>query len=173
MTKKIFLKLAIVSILVFVLIWAISVVCSENKNCATIELRQQYLNELVDLRDVNIDTEIKIDDYIISGYTGANGMYGMAVFEPIGSGEYKFQSNANKDGSESLISTVSIHGVNYNLFWINKGNLDFAQVTYSTSDGIEEYKLDIENNEILYMQAPDKQYEVSVVFVAQSGEQYR
>lgn len=173
MMKKILLKVAVVGILAFVLIWAVSMVGSENKNCTTIELRQQYLNELVNLSDVNIDIEINIDDYIISGYTGANGIYGIAVFEPIGDSEYKFQSNANKDGSEILISTVSIHGVNYNLFWINKGNLDFAQVTYSTSDGIEEYKLDIENNEILYMQAPDKQYEVSVIFVTKSGEQYR
>lgn len=173
MMKKSFFKLAVVIILAFVLIWAVSMIGSENKNCTTIELRQKYLNELVNLRDVNIDIEIQINDYIISGYTCANDMYGIAVFEPTGDGEYKFQSNANKDGSEILISTVSIHGVNYDLFWTNKGDLDFAQVTYFTSDGVEEYKFDIKNNEILYMQAPDKQYEVSAVFVTQSGKQYQ
>lgn len=167
--KNLLLKFVIFPVILLLLVFLVI----NKKNCSTLELRQQYLNGLVNLSDVNIDTEIKIDGYIISGYTSANSIYGVAIFAPVYGGNYKFQSNINKDYSEILVSAIVIRGVNYNLFWANRENLDYAQITYSTSDGTEKYRLDISANEIVYMQAPDKYYEVSAIFVTTDGKRYQ
>ena len=72
-----------------------------------------------------------------------------------------------------LITSTFINGVQYNLFWANKADLDYAQIVYSTSYGEQEYRLDASNNKILYLQVPYKSYEAPAVFVAKDGDVYR
>jgi hypothetical protein len=168
MKKKVLLSSMVIVISALVLLWAVFSV--RRPDCSTLDGRQQYLNELADLRNVNIDTEIRIDDSIISGYTAANGRYGLAVFAPAEGGAYQFQSNDNTDGSDILISTVVIHGAVYDLFWPNSASSGPVRVTYSTPDGVEEYQFDFTEPEIFYMQAPDQAYEVSAAFAAESEQ---
>ena len=174
MKKKIMIS---VSIIVCIVIIVCGLICfflvSNREDCSTMELREKYLRRLDNLGEVDIGPEIKIDKYIISGYTASNGNYGVAFFKPVHGKNYKFQSNYNCGANEVIITSTLINGVHYNLFWPNKANLDYAQITYSTSYGEQEYRLDASNNKILYLQAPDKNYDVSVVFVTKDGDVYR
>lgn len=141
-------------------------------NCSTFELREKYLNKLNSLSGVHIDSETMIDSYIISGYTCSDGSYGVAIFEPTDEKKYKFQRNINSSENNLLITNTIINGVGYDLFWANKEDLDFAQIVYTTSSGIKEYKLDASDNKILYLQSPDKEYQISVVFATRNGIYY-
>ena len=165
----------------FILSAAVIIVCglicfflvSNRNDCSTMELREKYLRRLDYFGNAGIGSEIMIDEYIISGYTASNGNYGVAIFKPVHGKKYKFQHNFNRGANEVLITSTFINGVHYNLFWANKADLDYAQITYSSSEGEQEYRLDASNNKILYLQAPYKDFEVSAEFVTKDGNIYR
>ena len=167
-------KLVIYGMLIAaVLLVGICFLAFHNKtDCSSVELREEYLRQLGTLQNVSIGTEIMIDDNIISGYTSANGSYGIAIFEPSHGDNYKFRINYNSTENEILTASLLINNVPYDLFWANKADLDVAQITYYTTEGSQEYELDASNNKILYLQSPEKNYTVSAVFVTVEGEYY-
>ncbi len=64
-----------------------------DRNVSTQESRQLQLREIEVLgENVTIIQELRIEDYIISGYTCDNDQYGLAIFAPRGNGNYEFQS---------------------------------------------------------------------------------
>lgn len=140
---------------------------------STVRQRESYLGKIDSLGEIHIESELVIDDYIISAYTGLNGNYGLAIFEPIQGGNYKFQSNINKNDGEVIFTTIIINKVVYDIFWANKRDLDYAQISYVNNDGIQNYKIDASNNKIIYIQNPKKNYEVSAKFITKNGEIYR
>lgn len=146
---------------------------SNKSSCSTVNLREQYLKQLSNLRGVHITSEITIDDYIISGYTSSNGNYGIAIFQPINGTNYKFQNNIACTSDKILITTVVINKTAYDLFWANQSDLNFAEISYTTSSGSQKYNLDASNNKILYLKSPDNDYTVSAVFVASDGTRYQ
>lgn len=145
-----------------------------NRNdCSTMELREKYLRQLDPYGNAGIGSEIKIDEYFISGYTASNSNYGVAAFKPVNGKSYKFKHNFNCGPGEVLVRTIFINDAAYDLFWVNKADLDHARITYSSPEGEQEYKLDASNNKILYLPSPYKEYEVSAEFVAIDGTVYR
>lgn len=166
MRRKIFLLGVALVVILFGLIFC------NIADCSTISHREQYLNQLADINDVHIVSEIMIDNYIISGYVSSNRSYGIAIFEPMYRGKYKFQSNVNCSENEVLFSTVIINDVFWDLIWINKLDLDFARIVYYTDAGIKVYKLDASNNKILHVQSPAKNYDVLVNLVDNNGYCY-
>ena len=174
MQKKTFsIKLIISAAVIIVCGLICFFLVSNREDCSTMELREKYLRRLDYFGDVGIGSEIMIDEYIISGYTASNGIYGVATFKPVHGKNYKFQNNFNCGANEVLITSTLINGVHYDLIWANKADLDYAQITYSTSEGEQEYRFDASDNKILYMQVPYKDYEVSAVFVTKDGDVYR
>lgn len=152
-----------------------SILVIQNTNgCDTLANRERRLREISNLGEVtNIDQEILIGDSIISGYTTKNARYGIAVFAPIGDGKYKFQSNTNRENDTLLMETTVIDGIDYNIFWANKPNLDYAEIIY-TVDGKtnETIVVDAQDNKMIYTKAPSKNYNVQYIFVDQDGIRY-
>lgn len=167
-------KLYVLGIALIVLIGLISIFLLRNKtSCSTPNLREEYLNQLSNLRGVHITSEVTIDNYIVSGYTGSNGSYGIAIFQPANGTNYKFQNNVTCSSDEVLATTVVINQIAYDLFWANQSDLNFAEISYTTSSGSQKYNLDASNNKILYLKSPDNDYTVSAVFVASDGTCYQ
>ncbi|PHV71023.1 hypothetical protein CS063_06720 [Sporanaerobium hydrogeniformans] len=141
---------------------------------ATIESRELRLREISNLGEATtIDQEIMIDGYIISGYTTKNNRHGLAVFAPIGNDKYEFQTNVTRPNDKLIFTTATINQRLYNLFWANKADLDYAEITY-TMDGKtgEAIKLDARNNKIIYKEAPSNDFSVECYFVDVNGKRY-
>lgn len=155
---------------------AIAIFMLQNKNgCGTRENRELRLREISNLGEVTtIDQEVTIDGSIISGYTAKNNRHGLAVFVPTGNGKYEFQTNVNRQNDELLFMTTAINQTLYNVFWANKGNLEYAQITY-TIDGVtgETIKLNVQNNQFVFTVAPSNGFSVEYHFVDANGTRYQ
>ncbi|MFI3166652.1 MAG: hypothetical protein R3Y32_00895 [Bacillota bacterium] len=148
------------------------VIMSQNKNdCDTLENRELRLREISNLGELTtISEEIIIDEYIVSGYTTKNNRYGLAIFEPNGDGKYQFQSNTTRENDSLVLEIAIINGVDYNIFWANKPDLDYAEITYTVENKIDEtIKIDAQDNQIIYIKSPDKDYNVEYIFVDKNG----
>lgn len=143
-------------------------------DCSTLESRELRLSELSNLDgDTHISCEIEIDGYIVSGYSSSNHKYGLAIFEPQGNGKYKFQTNSTRENDELVFMTAIINQKSYNLFWANKADLDYAEITYTLSGMVgETVKLDAKDNIIIYTEAPAKDFSVKYCFVDKNGNRY-
>jgi len=151
----------------------ISLYVNQSKlNGSTLESRELRLREISNLGEITtIDQEITIDGYIISGYNAKNNQHGLAVFVPESKGKYKFQTNVNRQNGELIFLTATVNEKLYNLFWANKTDLDYAEITY-TIDGKtgEVIKLDAKNNKIIYTEAPSSDFSVEYHFVDKNGK---
>lgn len=162
-----------IAIIFIGIIVAVLIIQTKN-NCDTLENRARRLREISNLGEVtNIDQEIYIDDYIISGYTTKNNRHGLAVFAPIGDGKYTFQTNVNRQNNELIFTTVTINQTLYDIFWANKANLDYSEITYAV-DGksCETIAVNAQDNQIVYTKAPAKDYSVEYIFVDKNGTRY-
>ncbi|MEA4816082.1 MAG: hypothetical protein VB120_04395 [Lachnospiraceae bacterium] len=141
---------------------------------STLESRELRLSELSKLDgDAHISCEIEIDGYIVSGYSNSNDKYGLAIFEPQKDGKYQYQTNTTRENDELVFMTTTINQKSYNLFWANKADLDYAEITYTLS-GIagETVKLDAKDNVIIYTEAPAKDFSVEYCFVDKNGDRF-
>lgn len=141
---------------------------------STLESRELRLSELSKLDgDAHISYEVEIDGYIVSGYTSSNHKHGLAIFEPQGDGKYKFQTNVTRENDELVFMTAIINQKSYDLFWADKVDLDYAEITYTLSGVVgETVKLNAKDNSIIYTEAPAKDYSVEYCFVDKSGNRY-
>jgi hypothetical protein len=138
---------------------------------STLESRALQLNKSGN--GLHIASEIKIDEYIISGIVSTNSKYGLAVFEPEDNNKYKLQTRSLEDNSEIITEHTVINGTDYDLFWYNQTNLDYAEITYTVQGKkLEPIKLDAGENKILYYKAPGNDYSVKVTFYDTQGNQY-
>ncbi len=139
---------------------------------STLESRELRLNQSDD--GIHIASEIKIDEYIISGIIDANNQYGLAIFEPGDNDKYKLQTRSLEDNSEIVTEHTIINGTDYDLFWYNQADLDYAEITYAVQGKkLEPIKLDAGENKILYYRAPGDDYSVEVIFYDIQGNQYK
>ncbi len=141
---------------------------------STLKSRELQLSELSKLDgDVYISNEIEIDGYIVSGYSSSINKYGLAIYEPQGYGKYKFQTSITRENDELIFMNTIIKQKSYNLFWANKADLDYAEITYTPSGMVgETVKLDAKNNVIIYTEAPVKDFSVKYCFVDKNGNRY-
>lgn len=120
------------------------------------------------------DYLVRIDDYIISGYVTKNSRYGLAVFAAEGDRAYRFQSNVNRFNDELALIAVIINHKQYNVFWANRPDLDYAELTYTVDGMIEEpINLDAKDNKIIYTEAPSNDFSVEYCFFDINGNCYR
>lgn len=147
---------------------------SNYNDCSTVENRELRLQTISNLgNETTISQEVVIDDYIISGYTTRNNRYGLAVFAADGDGTYRFQTNINRFDDELVFITATINHKHYNVFWANKADLDYAEVTYTIDGNIgETIKLDAKDNKIIYTDAPSNDFSVEYYFFDINGNRY-
>lgn len=166
-------KKFIISFIIIVIIITIFIIPNVN-GCDTLENRELRLREISNLGEVtNIDQELTIDGYIISGYTTKNNIHGLAVFAPTNNGKYEFQTNINRQSDKLILLTTTINQTLYNVFWANKANLDYAEITYTIDSKTgETLIIDAQNNQIIYTEAPTSNFSVEYYFVDKNGVRY-
>lgn len=70
--------------------------------------------------------------------------------------------------------TTIINEKQYNLFWANKADLDYAEITYMIDGKAgETIEMDAQNNQIIYTEAPSNDFSVEYYFVDINGNQYK
>lgn len=159
---------------IFIVLLASFFVMRMRPDGSTLESRELQLSELNKLDgEVYISYEIEIDGYIVSGYSSANNKYGLALFEPQRDGKYEFQTNITRENDELVFMNAIIKQKSYNLFWANKADLDYAEITYTLSGMVgKTVKLDAKDNVIIYTEAPANDFSVSYCFVDKNGNRY-
>jgi len=138
---------------------------------STIVSRELILNQ--SQNGIHIVSEIKIDDYIVSGIIGSNNNDGLVVFASQANGKYKFQTKVLREKGSTIIEHTFINSVGYDLFWRNQVDLDYAEIIYTVQgNALEPIKLDAKDNKILYCEAPSNDYSVEVVYYDIQGNRY-
>lgn len=172
-SKKHYISIAFGTVFIFSLL--IFFAAQSKLDGSTVESRELKLSKLSKInRNAHICYEINIDDYIVSGYISSNNTYGLAIFVPVGNGKYRLQSNCLRENNELIHDSVIVNQKNYDLFWANKANLDYAEITYTVSNRAQEtLKLDATDNKIIYYKAPSNDYSIEYVFVDANGNRYK
>ena len=169
-------KRIVISLIVIVAMGIVATIFSITNinSCDTTVNRELRLREIENLGEVTtIGEELIIDGYIISGYTTKNNQYGLAVFAPTGDDKYEFQSNYNMQNNELISLTIIINQTNYNIFWANKANLDYAEIIYTVDGNTgETITIDAQDNQIIYTDFFAKEYSVEYSFVDKNGNRY-
>ena len=136
---------------------------------ATLEKRQEMLNEVRSGCRIVVEEEVK--DAIVSGYVLPGGNQGVAVFEKEKKG-YKLTSTDEREQGRTVLATTYLDDEWYQLIWKNAEDLDYALVTYTEEDGeTEELILNAKDNRILYCEWPEADsFSMDVVFYTLDGE---
>jgi hypothetical protein len=168
--KKYIFAVAAILILSFVFI---SFFFQQSKlDGSTLESRELRLNQS-DNNGIHIASEIQIDEHIISGIVDANNKYGLAIFAPEDNNKYRLQTRFLRDNGQIITGHTIINEIDYDLFWYNQADLDYAKITYTVQGKkLEPIKLDAGENKILYHKAPSNNYSVEVTYYDTHGNQY-
>lgn len=168
--KKYIILIAVGFVFIILLIFFFT---QSNPDGSSVESRELMLSKSKINDNAHISYEIKIDNYIVSGYISSNNKHGLAMFEPKGNGKYKFPFSYLIDKDALIHCNVIINHKSYDLFWANKADLDYAEITYIFPNKSEEtLKLDAKGNKIIYKEAPSNNYAIQYVFVDTNGNRY-
>jgi len=138
---------------------------------STFESRELILNKSIN--GSHIYSEIKIDDYIISGIIANNNKYGLAVFNPKANRKYDFQSSALGVNGKTIVEHILVGNLQYDLFWRNQADLDYAEIIYTEQGkNPKTIRLDAKDNKILYCEAPSNDYSIKAIYYDIHGEKY-
>lgn len=163
-------KKVIISVFLIIIICFIGVFSINSKpDGSTLKSREEILNNLPKGIEWKISSEKNIEGYIISSINSSN-KDGIAVFEPLDNGEYKYQTVSYRDKGDIVIGSAFINQNFYDIYWLNQSDLDYAEITY-TVDGkeIEPIQFDIEDLEIIYHKAPSENYSINVTYYDVNG----
>lgn len=143
-------------------------------NGSTIESRELMLKEISTLGEATaINQEIVIEDYIVSGYVADRNQHGLAIFVPNEGGKYRLQTHVSRQKNDLIYISATINQKLYNLFWANKDELDYAEITYTVGGkNGETMRLDASDNKILYREAPSNSFTIEYCFVDKNGNRY-
>ena len=130
---------------------------------STIESRENILKEQDSF--MHITSEIELDNYLIGAIT-SNNKIGISIFESENNGKYRFLMQ--------LLTTedVVFHTFKeYDLFWCNKEDLDYAMVTYTVEGIVQEpIKIDVKDYKVSYLKSPQaKSYSYKVEYYDKNG----
>lgn len=161
--KRVILVIGIIILLAFVSF--ISFSNFKKEDGSTIKSREEILKEQD--RFMHISSEIEIDNYLIGAIT-SNNKIGISIFEPTTNGNYRFlmQMLTTED--------VVFHTFKeYDLFWCNKNNLDYAKVIYTIDDVVQEpIIIDVKDYQVSYLKSPAKSYSYQVEYYDKDGNKY-
>lgn len=142
--------------------------------CDTIESREDMLNLAVSKgKDWTIAKELELDGYIISGAYSADRKAALAIFEPIGNGNYKFHTSSNQNKDDIIISRALINGSRYDLIWFYGAKTAYAEITYTINGQKQDtLRYNTEDMDIIYCEKPEKDHFMHVVYYDSDGNQY-
>ncbi len=140
----------------------------------TEESREQLLHgSIVPETNWSIATETEIEGYLVSAIYASNNKSGLAIFEPIKNGGYKFQYGIATDAGQPIVEHNMINRNHYDLIWFNGAQTEYAEVIY-TIDGQQQeaIRFDTADMGIIYNHSPAKEYSIQVIYYDADGNTY-
>ena len=140
----------------------------------TITSRERMLNTAISKgNEWTIAKELEIEGYIISGAYSTDSKSTLAVFEPVGNGNYKFKNSTNRNVEEIIVGGTVINGEWYDLIWFCGVKTERAEITYTINGQKKDTLLyDTGNMGIISIKNPDKEYSIHVAFHDSDGKMY-
>lgn len=168
-------KLFLIVLVVFICITALFIYSSrKTAKGDTIESREYLLNVAISKgKDWTIAKELALDGYIISGAYSADGKATLAVFEPMGTGSYKFRTSRNETQEDIIISREAINGSWYDLIWFCGAQTAYAEITYTVNGQTQEpLRFPTADMDIIHCKNPEKEYSIQVFYYDSDGNRY-
>ena len=166
--KKSAVLLAVLVLLVGAVIGA---VLSGEPDGRTTESREQILRERPGRIDWHISSEMMLGEYIVSCVYA--GQYdGIAIFKPQKGGRYDYQTiHYRAKGDIVTLHTLPIDGRSYMLCWLNRADLDYAEVTFTVDgEAPEIQRLDAGELGLICVEEPDADsFTADVVYYDNAG----
>lgn len=141
---------------------------------SSIERREKCLDKSI-MKDAqwHIVTETEIDGHIISGAYSTDHKAALAVFEPAKNGAYHFVTAKLCNPDEILTDHIILHEKAYDIIWFSGVETEYAAVTYTIDHQIQEpLRYDTTDMQILYHEAPSKEYSMDVSYYDHEGNRY-
>lgn len=169
--KQIALRILVICVIISV---AAYILYESKYDGSTPESRQTLLNEAIDgsLDQISIVNEAELEDYLITAFTLPDERIGLAVFEPTGKKEYKFQTGHWQFGNK-LDMVQRIHGKEYQITWCKSEAVETAEMKCTETDGknSEIRKLDVSGNQIAVYEIPYSNYKIEIAYYDSKGNQ--
>lgn len=170
-------RIAVLPVIILV-IGMVSLLIADDPDGRTPESREQILRELPKGIDWHIPSEssqVVIDnwDYIVHPIY-ADRYDGIAIFEQEDDGRYGLQTvTYHQKGEIVLCNSLLMGGRSYLFCWLNRADLDYAEVTFTVEgEAPETQRLDTGDSglELICVEAPDADsYTADVVYYDTAG----
>ena len=139
----------------------------------TVESREEILRELPKGINWHISSEVMIGEYWVCAVY-ADRYDGIAIFEPREGGRYDYQTITYRSkGDIVLCNSLRMDGRSYLFCWLNRADLDYAEVTFTVDgEAPETQRLDSGESglELICVEAPDADsYTANVVYYDNAG----
>lgn len=147
---------------------------NSNPKGDTITSRERILNNAISKgNEWTISKELELDGYIISGAYSTDNKSTLAVFEPVGNGNYKFKSSTNRNVEEIIISGAAINQEWYDLIWFNGAKTEYAEITYTINGQVQDtLRYNTDDMDIISIKNPEKEYSIHVAYYDNDGNKY-
>jgi len=132
------------------------------------ESREKILRALPKGIAWNISSEVEIDGYIVSAIS-ASGQDGLAVFEPAPNGRYECRGTSYRAGGEIVTTELYTSNTVYHVCWLNRADLDHAELRFETQDGSETIRLAAQDLLPVYTRAPGGDYDLHIEYHTTDG----
>ena len=171
--KKKRLGIAVAVLAGILLLW-VSVFSSASQ-ADTAERREQILREAISTgSDWTIVKETELDGYLISGAYSTDNQSALAIFEPVGNGNYKLMTATNQNREEILIDRARIRDKWYDFIWFDGAETEYAEITYTIGESESDTRrYDTRDMEILCCESPETEYTLQVVYYDRDGNPYQ
>ena len=107
------------------------------------------------------------------GAYSADNKSTLAIFEPIGNGDYKFSTSTNRNSDEIIVGGVAINGEWYDLIWFNGAKTEYAEITYTINGQVQDtLRYNTDDMDIISIKNPEKEYSIHVAYYDNDGNKY-
>lgn len=140
----------------------------------TITGRERILNNAISKgNEWTIAKELELEGYIISGAYSTDNKSTLAVFEPVGNGNYIFKNSTNRNIEEIVISGAAINREWYDFIWFYGAKTEYAEITYTINGQVKDtLRYDTDNADIISIKNPEKEYSIHVIYYDKEGNKY-
>ena len=145
---------------------------------STLESREKLIQDIPHGDNWKIAVEQKFENHIIAGIYSSGNQYGITVFEPTGKENYQLKTYHSRELDRILIHSFYFNEEWYDLVWLYRPDLDYAEITYTLgSEEQEPIRHEAENMEVFIHPSPvpdfsngvPYEHEIHVVYYDNDG----
>ncbi len=162
----------ILAVLVLIIIGIVSINILTKPDGKTTESRYKILQDLPGRYNWNIISEIELEEYIICGIS-SDYSDGIAFFEPVGNGKYKFSKEYHIRKGNGMSDYLTVNGTEYLFLWINNPEFAYAEIVFIDEEGkptnSEKIKVTANKNFVVYTEFSSQQGDYAITFYNSEG----